>query len=149
MQTHDILIGVVIVLILSVQFAIFGNALKKINLFKNIIPKSESFKMVKVYIPESKIKSLTVDEILENEYLYAFKESDYEKTSFEVEEVINPIVEDDLSEDENFEDSVEYEPEYEEELDPDTEVWISKGNEEKKVPYRLLKSFELLGWQRI
>src|SRR5690554_420872 len=116
MQTHDILIGVIIVLILSVQFAVFGNALQKINLFKNIIPKSESFKMVKVYVPESKIKSLTVDEILENEHLYAFKESDYEKISFEVEEFINPIVEDDLSEDDNF----EYEEEYEEELDSDT-----------------------------
>src|SRR5690554_3591318 len=140
MQTHDILIGVVIVLILAVQFTVFGNTLQKINLFKKIIPKSESFKMVKVYIPESKIKSLTVDEILENEHLYTLKE-----ISPEVEETSNFVVIDN----DDFENREEYESEHKEELDPDTEVWISKGNEEKKITNDLLKGYELMGWQRI
>jgi|GEM_PF-5667600 len=69
-MVHDIFIGTVIIIILLAQFWVFNHASTKVKLFKDIIPNHQSFKMVKVYIPESKIKSLTVEEVFKNEHFY-------------------------------------------------------------------------------
>lgn len=140
MGTHDILIGAVIVLILLVQFMVFRNALRRINLFKEVIPGSESFTMVKVQIPESQIKTLTVEQLLENNYLQTRQMDD----SLEIEE--ETVFE---WPDEGEEDGFSEYQDDEEVLQSDTVIWISNGNEEKKIAYELLKSYEKNGWQRI
>jgi hypothetical protein len=146
MALHDILIGGVIVLILFVQFGVFATAITKINLYKNIIPNSENFQMVKIYIPESKIKTLSVDEILKNEHLYSSKENHILDLIFENEEdIMIPYLETNNEFDvENHIAEVSSE-----DSDFDDDVWITRENEDKKIPFRYLKEYELLGWKRI
>lgn len=151
METHDILIGAVILIILSIQFAVFVVALKRINLFKKVIPHETSFRMVKVHIPESQIRSLSVNGILENESRYDEETTEDQGIDIEPDEEASLIdsveVVDDLDEWDGNED---FEQEYdEEEMASDTEIWISKGNKERKITYRLLKFFEKGGWQKI
>lgn len=119
METHDIIIMAVIAAIVLIQIAVFGNAMKKIRLFKRAIPSATSFQMVKMRIPENEITSLSVEELLTYD----------ENNTVEVTEIITE------------EDETAFES-----LDPDTEIWISKGNEEQKILYKDLPLYQKSGW---
>lgn len=143
-ETHDLLIGAVIVIILLVQFAVFFTAWKKIKLFKRIIPEEHSFKMVKVHIPETLIKELSVNGILENEERYSQATSGDQQAYLELEQEMQSVEEEENNADDWDEEEVDDSEEH-----PETEIWISKDNEEKKIQYQFLKSHETSGWVRI
>ena len=145
---HEILIILVIIAIVGFQFKIFFDAKTKISLFKEIIPEGENFETVKVFIPESQIKDIKTDYILEN--LQKFQQPIGEQKSIE----INAIPEEVEKTVKN--NPVEYsQPEpvlqlfAEEAIDYESMIWVSKGNEEKKIKLKFLKSNEMLGWNRI
>lgn len=146
METHDIFIGAIIILILSVQFAVFFVALKKIKLFKRIIPYETNFRMVKVLVPESQIKDLSVRGILEKQSRYSDAIAEEQHAHLEPEEDTRLI--DDMAEEDYLDEWDEEETAYEDEH-PETEIWIAKDNEEKKIQYQFLKSHEASGWTRI
>jgi len=145
---HEILIILVIIAIVGFQVKIFFDAKTRIDLFKEIIPEGENFETVKVFIPESQIKDIKTDYILNN--LQKFQQPVEEPESIEIfpisKELEKPV--------EN--NAVEYsQPEpvlqlfAEEAIDYESMIWVSKGNEEKKIKLKFLKSNEMLGWNRI
>ena len=140
MAMHDILIGAVIIAVLLTQFAVFRTVLRKIQLFKDVIPEDGNFKIIKALVPEDQIGFLSVKGIFENE-------NHYTETKNESDENLSltnclDIQENQL--DDRDEESIEYETEH-----PETEIWVTKENEEKKIQYRFLASYEASGWKRI
>lgn len=138
---HEVLIILLIIIIVGFQVKIFIDTTKKISLFKEILPKASNFETVKVYIPESQIKEIKVDYILNN--LNKFQ-SPLKNEIIELEETFE---EEDFVDD-YFEKEIQERIE-EETIDHESLIWISKGNEEKKIQLKLLKSYEILGWVRI
>lgn len=63
---HEILIGFLIVAIVSIQTYVFYITLQKIKNYKNIIPKQDNFKTVKVYLKETEIDSISIVNIYKN-----------------------------------------------------------------------------------
>ncbi|MGL2988267.1 BatD family protein [Flavobacterium sp. RSSA_27] len=60
---HDIIIGLLILVIVTIQIIVFRITLKKIVQYKAIIPSQNNFKTIKVFIPESKIDTIDLKEI--------------------------------------------------------------------------------------
>lgn len=60
---HDLIIGVLIIVIVAIQLYIFSITLEKIKIFKNILPSHENFKIVKVFIKESEIETIALVDI--------------------------------------------------------------------------------------
>lgn len=138
---HEVLIILLIIIIVGFQVKIFIDTTKKISLFKEILPEASNFETVKVYIPESQIKEIKIDYILNN--LNKFQ-SPLKNEIIELEETFE---EEDFVDD-YFEKEIQERIE-EETIDHESLIWISKGNEEKKIQLKLLKSYEILGWVRI
>ncbi|MEC4114060.1 hypothetical protein VSO92_08070 [Myroides pelagicus] len=63
---HDITIILIIICIVGLQVYVFYKTYLKINLFKAILPKSNSFKTVKIYVGEDEITQVTIEEINSN-----------------------------------------------------------------------------------
>lgn len=63
---HEILIGFLIVAIVSIQTYVFYITFQKIKNYKNIIPKQDNFKTVKVYLKETEIDSISIVNIYKN-----------------------------------------------------------------------------------
>lgn len=138
---HEVLIILLIIIIVGFQVKIFINATKKISLFKEILPEASNFETVKVYIPENQIKEIKVDYILNNlnKFQSHLKNEIVElEETFEAEDFVDDYFEKEIQE-KIKEETVDYE----------SLIWISKGNEEKKIQLKLLKSYEILGWVRI
>jgi hypothetical protein len=88
MSSHFILIGLLMVLIVGVQIAVFWSTLKKIKRFKSIFPQVSDFRTVKVYIREDQFHTLTPELILKDPESYSsqpVEEFDFD-TIFEQEE---------------------------------------------------------------
>ena len=146
---HEILIGIVILAIVGAQGYVAYTTWKKIDFYKEIIPQSTSFETVKVYIRESQIKDIKAEYILSN--LKKFKApkataSEPEATiilSEPAKEVVMDAPIDSLP--------VQSVITWPEETLPGYEdlIWIAKDNEEKKIKYKLLRSYEQAGWSKI
>lgn len=134
---HEILIYFVIIAIVAAQFVVAVSAYRKIDLYKAIIPEAQNFKTVKVYIRESEVKDIKVDYILNN--LGKFQAQEVTEEILEAEIIHNEdtFSEDDLQEKE--EEAIGYED----------LIWVAKGNEEKKIKYKLLTSYQQQGWSKI
>lgn len=63
---HDLIIGVLIIAIVAIQLYIFSITLKKIKIFKNVLPSQENFKIVKVFIKENEIETISLVDIFKN-----------------------------------------------------------------------------------
>ncbi|MEC4114059.1 hypothetical protein VSO92_08065 [Myroides pelagicus] len=63
---HDIIIIFIIICIVGLQVYVFYKTYLKINLFKAILPESNSFKIVKIYVSEDEITQVTIEEIYNN-----------------------------------------------------------------------------------
>lgn len=140
-KMHDFIISGLIIAIVIVQVMVALSTTKKIALFKTIIPNSQNFETVKVYIPESQIKDVTVDYILDNLDKYS---SIYNSDT---------MIEATITEEETVAiDSIHNtEPEIllMKPIEADGLIWISKENEEKKIAVKLLEKYEALGWAKI
>lgn len=146
---HEIIIILVIIAIVGFQVKIFLDAKTRISFFKEIIPGGDNFETVKVYIPESQIKEIKIDYVLGN--LHKFQLPGGEPEAIEIEvEVMKEIME---SPEADFNEPIQAEVEgeimEEEAIDYESLIWVSKGNEEKKIKLKFLKSNEMLGWNRI
>ena len=70
---HYILIGIVILVIVIIQFWIFLTNLKKIAIFQSIFPSASRFKTIHLFIPENKIGKLSYGDIRQNYGQYTFQ----------------------------------------------------------------------------
>lgn len=138
---HEILIWGVIIIIVAAQFLVAYSAWNKIDLLKQIIPEASNFKTVKVYIRESQVKDIKIDYILNN--LDKFQAPKVEEEVFVAEIIDNT---DPGFNDVYQEDEVEKE---EEVIGYEDLIWVSKGNEEKKIKFKLLTSYQQAGWSKI
>ena len=138
---HETLIVLVIVIIVCAQFFVGFTAWKKIDSYKQIIPEAQNFETVKVYIRESEVKDINIEHILNN--LNKFQLPQEEKEQFFDAEIITNPEEGDEVEFSEDKDEPEPEPGY------DDLIWITKGNEEKKIKYKLLTSHQQDGWSRL
>lgn len=143
---HEILILFVIAIIVGFQIKIFLDAAVKIDYFKTIVPDASTFETVKVFIPESQIKDIKIEYILNNlqkfqnplGVLENFEAKEIDET---IDEVRNPIA------DHVKEETAE--PMIEEIIDYESLIWIAKGSEEKKIKFKFLERHKILGWNRI
>lgn len=135
---HEALIILVIIIIVAAQFFIGLTAWKKIEAYKQIIPEAQHFETVKVYILESQVKDINIDYILTN--LNKFQLPREEKEQLVEAEIIEDTVE--------IVTAVEIK---EEEPEPGYEdlIWVTRGNDEKKIKYKLLTSHQQNGWRRL
>lgn len=133
---HEILIAVVIIAIVAAQVVVAVSAYKKIDLYKAIIPEAQNFKTVKVYIRESQVKDIKIDYILNN--LNKFQGPEATDEVLEAEIIRAP----DAVDNDDFDDS-------EVAIGYDDLIWVAKGNEEKKIKYKLLTSYQQQGWSKI
>jgi len=135
---HEILILLVIIIIVAAQILVGITTWRKIDQYKQIIPEAKSFETVKVYIRESQVKDINIDHILSN--LNKFQLPQEEKEQFVEAEIIDEI-----------EDTVVAVELNEEVPQPgyDDLIWVTKGNEEKKIKYKLLTSHQQDGWSRL
>ena len=137
---HEILIWGVIIIIVAAQLLVAYSAWNKIDLLKQIIPEASNFKTVKVYIRESQVKDIKINYILNNlDKFQAPKEE--EVFVAEIIDNTHPGFNDFYQEEE-----VEKE---EEVIGYEDLIWVSKGNEEKKIKFKLLTSYQQAGWSKI
>ena len=141
---HEILIGGLIALIVIVQITVALNTSKKINLFKAIIPDSKNFETVKVYIPESQIKDIRINEILNNikDYSSPFPASN-EIIEIGLDDTLESLNIDYPDDDELFPNDAFVNS------DGEILIWVGKDNEEQKIALEDLEKFEALGWKQI
>ena len=143
---HEILILFVIAVIVGFQVKIFLEATKKIDLFKTIIPDASNFETVKVFIPESQIKDIKIEYVLKNLKKFQDPSKTDKKETLKKD---TKIVEENFTLIDDPEVIEKVNPTVEEIIDYESIIWISKGSEEKKIKLKLLKSHEMLGWNRI
>jgi|GEM_PF-5250714 len=143
---HEILILFVIAVIVGFQIKIFLETTKKIDFFKAIIPDASNFETVKVFIPESQIKDIKVEYVLKNLKKFQNPSKTIKK---EISEKDRKLEEENLTLIDDPEVAENVNPIVEEIIDYESIIWISKGSEEKKIKLKLLKSHEMLGWNRI
>lgn len=134
---HEALIALVIIGIVTAQGFVGYTTWKKIDQYKQIIPEAQNFETVKVYILESQVKDINIDYILNN--LSKFQLPQKEKEEFVEVEFIEE------------EDTVTEIALKEEDIEPGYEdlIWVIRGNEEKKIKYKLLTSHQQDGWSRL
>jgi len=133
---HEILIAVVIMAIVAAQVVVAISAYRKIDLYKAIIPEAQNFKTVKVYIRESQVKDIKIDYILNNLNKFQGPETTDEVLEAEIIRTPDAVNNDDFNDNEV---AIGY----------DDLIWVAKGNEEKKIKYKLLTSYQQQGWSKI
>jgi hypothetical protein len=143
---HEILILFVIAIIVGFQIKIFLDAAAKIDYFKTMVPDASTFETVKVFIPESQIKDIKIEYILNN--LQKFQNPLGVLENFETKEIDETVEEERSPIADHFKEEAA-EPMIEEIIDYESLIWIAKGSEEKKIKFKFLKSHEILGWNRI
>jgi len=146
---HEIIIILVIIAIVGFQVKIFLDAKTRIGFFKEIIPGGDNFETVKVYIPESQIKEIKIDYILDNLHKFQLPGGEPEAIEIEVEVMEEIVASPETDFNEATQPEMEEETMEEEAIDYESLIWVWKGNEEKKIQLKFLKSNEMLGWNRI
>lgn len=139
---HNLFIISLIVIIVVIQLLVFLSVFRRIKLFKGIFPDTYHFKTVTVCVPADRIADITPDELLgkhtnnpDDEYAEIVEVTD--DVIVEVADDENEEQLDDLDEGEVW---VE---------DGSDEIWMRNGNEEQKVPVRLVRQYSAKGWTRI
>ena len=66
MELHNIVIGIVVLIILSLQFGIFAGTFSKVKSYLGIIKNPDKFKVHKVYISVDEIDTINSEDILSN-----------------------------------------------------------------------------------
>ncbi|KOS04803.1 hypothetical protein AM493_01150 [Flavobacterium akiainvivens] len=133
---HNTIIILVILIVVGFQAYVAYTAWKKIDFYQGIIPQPENFQTIKVYIPESQVKNIDINYVLNNPdkfgppAVFALSETITEP------EIINEPAIAIVTTETNQTGHEEY-------------VWVAKDNEEKKIKYTLLQSHEQAGWNRI
>ena len=145
MNSHDILITALIVVIVAIQLLVFLSVFRRIKLFTRIFPDAHRFKTVKVYVPADRIVDITPEEILKS--LYGQKDNENQEQLAISEEKEHSIAESQNQDEETLAEAID-----EDELwlgDEADEVWMRNGNEELKVPMHLVQYYAEKGWKEI
>lgn len=83
---HDYIIILIIVLIIGLQFFIFGQNISKIKKYKQTIEDVNDFEIVEVSVPEEWIKEIGVEEILQNPEKFQELSMNFSSTMEETDE---------------------------------------------------------------
>ena len=158
---HDYIIGALIIIIVIVQFMLAISTSKKIALFKTIVPDINSFETVKVFIREDQIKTITVEEILNNINRFSSASPSLEIEIKEeivvdknpkllniLENIKNKMAHDELNTDDEFDSDLFAGSINIDDIEEDT-IWMSKGNLEEKIPKSQMYQYEDMGWFRL
>jgi hypothetical protein len=158
---HDYIIGALIIIIVIVQFTVAITTSKKIALFKTIVPDIDSFETVKVFIREDQIKTITVEEILNNINRFSSASPSLEIGIQEeivvdknpnlhniLQDIKNKKNDDALSNKYKFDSDLFAETIDIDDIEEDT-IWMSKGKLEEKIPKSQMYQYEDMGWIRI
>ena len=81
MNSHVIIISLLIAIIVAIQIIIFRSTKKKITLFKQIFPDASAFKTIKVYIPEDYIANSTPEYVFKNINYFNHKPIDIDESN--------------------------------------------------------------------
>ena len=139
---HDYIIGALIVIIVAIQFLVAFTTSKKITLFKSILPTVNNFETVKVFIPEDQIKSIKVEDILNNI-------GDYNGIApFDIKVQEEMVKEKDTDILNIIEDTKNYKNDDELRLDDTVEemIWMGYGNLEEKIKKSQIHQYIDMGW---
>lgn len=158
---HDYIIGALIIIIVIVQFTVAITTSKKIALFKTIVPEINSFKTVKVFIREDQIKTITVEEILNNINRFSSPSSSsvieipqesVEAETTNLQNILQNIK--NSKKDERLANNYEFDSDLfadiinTDDREEDT-IWMSKGNLEEKIPKSQRYQYEDMGWSKL
>lgn len=151
---HDYIIGTLILIIVVAQFMVAFTTSKKITLFKTIVPEINSFKTVKVFIREDQIKTITVEEILNNINRFSsaspYVEIEIPLEIVEEKEVNILNILEDINDDEL---SIDDEHDYDlfgktidsNEIEERT-IWMVKDFSERKIKKSQINQYLEMGW---
>lgn len=154
---HDYIIGALIVIIVAIQFLVALTTSKKITLFKSIVPDVNNFETIKVFIPEHQIKSIKVEEILNNVNDYngmpPFNIEIQEEIVEEKDTDILNSIEDIKSKKNDDELSIDDEVDYDlfgktidsDEIEERT-IWMVKNFSERKIKKSQINHYIDTGW---
>ena len=158
---HDYIIGALILIIVVAQILVALTTSKKIALFKTILPNANDFETVKVFIREDQIKTITVEEILNNINRFSSPSSssvieipqesvEAETTNLQniLQNIKNSKKDDRLANNYEFDSDLLGETIT---IDDTKEVmiWMSKGNLEEKIPKSQRYQYEDMGWSKL
>lgn len=153
---HDYIIGALIVIIVVIQFLVALTTSKKITLFKSIVPEVNNFETIKVFIPEDQIKTIKVEEILNNVNNYNGMPAFNLEIQDEKDVNILNILEDIKSNKNDDELIIYVEDEYDlfgKTVDSDEieerEIWIVKDFSERKIESSQINNYLEKGWSII
>jgi len=127
MNSHVLIISILIVTIVVIQIFVFISTKKKITLFKQIFPEALSFKTVKVFIPEEFISSSTPEYIFKNI-------NQFSQTPFNMAVSNDGNGENNGHEFQNIED------------ENDSWVKIQLGFEKRRIKAKNLETYQSEGW---
>ena len=132
---HSVLIFLIIAIIVAIQIKVARNAIARINFLKQIVPGSENFETVTVYVAESQIKTISTEYILQN--LGKFGPPEIITDVVEINATaIPPSI---LPATQTVDETITY----------DSMIWVVKENDKKEIPFKLLRRYEQLGWEQI
>lgn len=131
---HSVLIFLIIAIIVAIQIKVARNAIARINFLKQIIPGSENFETIAVYVPESQIKTVSTEYILQNLGEFGPPENlpVAEINATAIPASATPATR-------LVDETVTY----------DSMIWVVKENDKKEIPFKLLRRYEQLGWEQI
>lgn len=145
MNSHDLLITALIVVVVAIQLLVFLSVFRRIKLFKRIFPDAYNFRTLKIYVPKNRIGDITPQEIFTNLSKYTSYVAGEHVVDITQEDE-HPIAGPQTHSDESFDVVDETEAWSDGGAD---EVWMRNGNEEQKVPMHLVQYYEDKGWERI
>ena len=141
MNSHDILIILLILTIVVIQVLVFLSIFRRIKLFREIFPDAHSFRTIKVRVPADRVADITPEEILGNLSKFSGQADviDHHVAQL-MEETGQEYIEDMFDDDGHHGDWDE---------DNKDDAWMRQGNEEVKVPAALIKDYLEEGWNFI
>ena len=151
---HDYIIGALILIIVVAQILVALTTSKKIALFKTILPNANEFETVKVFIPKDQIKTITVEEILNNINRFS-NESPYieieipleivEKKEVNILNILEEIDDDEFSIDDEHDYDLFGKTINSDEIEERT-IWMAKDFSERKIKKSQINQYVDMGW---
>jgi hypothetical protein len=151
---HDYIIGALILIIVVAQILVALTTSKKIALFKTILPNANEFETVKVFIPKDQIKTITVEEILNNINRFS-SASPYveieipleivEEKEVNILNILEDINDDELSIDDEHDYDLFGKTIHSDEIEERT-IWMVKDFSERKIKKSQINQYLDMGW---
>lgn len=151
---HDYIIGAMILIIVVAQILVALTTSKKIALFKTILPNANEFETVKVFIREDQIKTITVEEILNNINRFSSASPSLqieipleivEEKEVNILNILEDINDDELSIDDQHDYELFGKTIDSDEIEERT-IWMVKDFSERKIKKSQINQYLDMGW---